>query len=145
MFWRRKDGNKPKIEQSRRPPVEELEGFIEWLLRFGADFEEYRQVVRGSRNAFITSYTQIVAKDVADCADEASLTARIGEVCGDYLTNFKSRIDTAGALQNLPSHLFDKALPLLVRARALTYVRQHRYQAQPTDEMLQVLGRLNDI
>ena len=143
MFWRKKDSN--KLEKGRRPPVEELDRFIEWLLRYGEDFDQFRQVVRGSMNNFITTYTQQAAQEVGACADEASLTARIHEDCATFAANFQTKMDTAGGLRNLPSHLFDKAFPILVRLRLLMYVRQYKYSLALTPEMLAVSGPLLSI
>ena len=145
MFWRKKDTNKTKVEQANRPPVEELDRFVEWLLRFGQDFAEYRTVVRGSQSNFVNTYVEAVSKDVAGCPDEASLTAHVSGLCADYTENFKTLVDTAGGVQNLPSHLFNKAFPELVKLRVLIYVRQHKYQAAPTEEMLAAIGPLNEI
>jgi hypothetical protein len=145
MFWRKKQSDKAKVEQSRRPPVEELDAFVEWLLRFGADFEEYRQVLRGTMNGFVANYTPLIATEVSGCTDEAGLTRHLQAECVEYADNFKHLTDTAGGLKNLPSHLFDKVFPRLVKLRLLMYVRQQKYEVPPTAEMLAVIGPLNEI
>jgi hypothetical protein len=143
MFWRKKDSS--KVEKGQRPPVEQLGGFVEWLLRYGEDFDAYRKVVRGSMNSFISTCTQQVVKELETCADEASLTARIHEDCADFAANYQAKMETAGGLRNLPSHLSDKALPLLVRLRVMMYVRQYRYSLALTPDMLAVGGPLLNI
>lgn len=140
MFWRNK--NTRKVERSQRPPVEELNGFVEWLLRYGQDFDVFRQTLRGTVNNFVNIYTKRISQDLNDCADEASLTARIDQGCGDYSAQFKNVVETAGGLQNLPSHIFDKVFPILVELRLLMYVRNHKYQADLTPQMLVVGGPL---
>jgi len=139
MFWRKKNTN--KVERSQRPPVEELSGFVEWLLRYGKDFDVFRQTLRGTVNNFVSTYTKRIAKDLDDCSDEASLTARIVQGCGEY-AQFAALVDTAGGIQNLPSHIYDKAFPMLVELRLLMYVRNQKYRAELTPEMQAVGGPL---
>jgi hypothetical protein len=143
MFWNRKSGN--KVVRSSRPPVDELDGFVEWLLRYGTDFDEYRQVLRGTMNNFVATYTKQVSTEMASCQDEPSLTAHIDEGCTAYATQYHKLVDTAGGVRNLPSHIFDKAFPYLVRLRLLMYVRAHKYQMALTPAMLALAGPLLDI
>lgn len=138
MFWRKKN----KVERAQRPSVEELNGFVEWLLRYGEDFAVFRQTLRGSVNNFVDTYTRRISQDLEDCADEARLTDRINQTCGEYTEQFKSLVDTAGGIQNLPSHIYDKVFPMLVEMRLLMYVRDHKYHADLTPEMQAVSGPL---
>lgn len=143
MFWRRKNAN--KVERGRRPPVEQLDGFVEWLLRYGEDFDVFRQTLRGSVSNFVATYTKRISQALDTCADEPSLTSHIDTACGEYTLQYGAMVDTAGGLQNLPSHLYDKVFPILVELRLLMYVRGHKYQTEQTPHMLAVGGPLRDI
>ncbi len=142
MFWKKK---KKKISASERPSVSDTEDFVEWLLRYGKDFEIFRTSSQSTLTRFVRVQSENILQEFAANGDEESLTASIIAGCADYASNYQRLVDTAGGMRNLPSHVHTKAFPLLVKLRGLMYLLHHTYGTQLTEPMLAVCDPLDEI
>ncbi len=141
MFWRKKS----TVDSSKCPSIDNIDGFVEWLLRYGEDFDAYRVGAQASMGRYMKSQTANVTEALATTPDEASLSDHLAAGLDDYMTNYNTLVETSGNFQNLPTHVHARAFPLIVKLRVMMYVLQHRYQQTPSDGLLSLLGPLKAI
>lgn len=138
MFWSKKDDAGPK----ECPSADDTEGFVDWLLRTSTDFDALRASARANPKRFVKLYAADILADLATHGDEASLTECIHAGCEEYVREYQDMVESVGKLEMLPSHIQNRALPLLVKLRVLMHVLQAKYGATLSAPMLAVTGPL---
>lgn len=141
MFWRKKKS----VDSAKCPSVDDIDGFVEWLLRYGGDFADYRDGSQCTLSRYVRDQAANVHDVLGAHGDADGLAANMDASMGEYQSDFKERVATAGSFQNLPSHLHAKAFPFAVKLRVLMYVLQHRHDRAPSASLLSLLGPLRTI
>ena len=140
MFWQKK-----RINRAQCPPVESIDDFVEWLLKYSDDFEEFRDAAQASLNRYVRNHSKLILQELGAQGDEESLAAYIDAGCDDYAQNYQNKVYSAGGFQNLPSHIHEKAFHLLLKLRVMMYVLHHRYGSELSAPMLAASGPLQSI
>ena len=55
-----------KKKRPSPPPVEQEEQFVEWLLRYGKEFEVYRKIYKSNIDGYVRINKEAVLKELRD-------------------------------------------------------------------------------
>ena len=94
MFWNKKKRPKP-------PPATHEEDFVDWLLRYGEEFEIYRKIYSANIEKFVSINKAAVMKELHGYPTHESLNQRYSDGCILYTEGFMSAVEKSGGVRAL--------------------------------------------
>lgn len=138
MFWHSKKRPSP-------PPAEQEEQFIEWLLRYGNDFEIYRKIYKSNIDKYVSLNIAAVMKELREHNDKNRLNDRLGKMSSFYVENFTPALEESGGLLFLNTMNQAAVAGVEIKITIFHYLLKYKYRDKITILSESVCGPLEDI
>ncbi|MCI0565019.1 MAG: hypothetical protein MN733_41670 [Nitrososphaera sp.] len=94
MFWK-------KRKRPAAPPPDQDEAFVEWLLRYGQEFDTFRKIYAANIEKYVDINKRAVLKELQDHPDHESLSQRYSAGCSLYAEGFMAAVNDSGGIRAL--------------------------------------------
>ena len=130
------------------PPAEQEEQFVEWLLRYGKEFEVFRKIYRKNLEPYLRLNKNSVLEELGNFPDKESLRDRLGEISLFYMQNFMPIIEKEGGIRALgfrDTKAQASIAMLQIKLQIFHYILKYKYKDEATSDMETVCGPLENI
>jgi hypothetical protein len=127
------------------PPVRQEREFIEWLLRYGEEFELFRQIYSRNLEGYVRNLTDAVMKELRDHPSRDELSERKGAMAVFYLKTFMPLVEKRGGLHLMEPQSQAAAATLQVKMLMMAYILKYKYSDVVTIAEEGICGPLEDI
>jgi len=141
MFWSKEKSPSP-------PPAEREEQFVEWLLRYGKDFEVYRKIYKSNIETYVRTNKNAILEELRNYPDRDSISRRNGEVSIIYAEGFMPLVEGAGGIRALgfqDTQVQAYAAMALIKLNLFHYILKYKYNDKTTRYMEEICGPLENI
>lgn len=141
MFWSDKKHPSP-------PPAEQEEQFVEWLLRYGKEFEVFRKIYRENLEPYFRLNKKSVLEELGNFPDKESLSDRLGELSLLYVQDIMPILEKEGGLRALgfrDTKAQASIAMFQIKVQIFHYILKYKYKDDVTSYMETVCGPLENI
>lgn len=133
--------------KNRPPPpsVRQEHEFIEWLLRYGKDFDIYRAIYHRDIDKYVRINLESVRKELSNNPDSERLSDRLGAMCQFYAEQFMPLVNRKGGIHLLEPQFQAHVAMLQIKVQVLHYILKYKYNDTLTSAMEGVAGPLEDL
>ena len=138
-------GRRSRETRPSPPSAEDEQQFVEWLLRYGKDFEIYRVIYRSGIEKYVRINLDAVMKELNDHSNIQSLRDRLGKMSTFYVEEFMPIVEAQGGIRKIEPRLQADIAMLQIKLQIIQYILKYKYSDKLTAEQEKVCGPLEEI